>query len=173
MRTALLLLCAAALQAEPFKLEPGEFRWVPITVTRVPTAVSCRFRVVSGKPTLHMEIMAMSEFRHFNRKRDYDTLAFTPDGSEGEIRRMVDEHGEYAVVVENANGAPPALVDVEVSTDVDPSEDSMARVLPPGRRLAVILISFAIFFALVTWSAWRLLRATKFSFPSVSAPRGR
>jgi hypothetical protein len=35
----------------------------------------------------------------------------------------------------------------------------MARVLPPGRRLAVILISFGIFFGLVTWSGWRLWRA--------------
>ena len=33
--------------------------------------------------------------------------------------------------------------------------------LPPERRLVVILISFAVFFAIVTWSARRLLRLVR------------
>jgi hypothetical protein len=72
----------------------------------------------------------------------------------------MDERGEFAVVVANDDQAPAAMVDVEVSTDLNPSPDSMARELPPGRRLAVILISFGLFFGVVTWSGLRLLRAT-------------
>jgi hypothetical protein len=154
-----VLVVAAALHATPMKLEPGEYRWVPFTVKRNPTAVDCRFRVLQGGPTVHMEVMSVSQFRLFSRGRDYQPFASAPDGRIGEIRRLVDERGEFAVVVENDERAPVAMVDLEVTTDLNPSPESMARVLPPGRRLAVILISFGIFFGLVTWSGWRLWRA--------------
>jgi hypothetical protein len=152
------LMAASALQALPLRLEPGEYRWVPFTVKRSPTAVDCRFRVLQGGPTVHMEILSAAEFRRFSRGRNYDPFASAPDGRTGEIRRLVDERGEFAVVVENDEHAPVAMVDLEVTTDLNPSPDSLARVLPPDRRLAVILISFGIFFGLVTWSGWRLWR---------------
>jgi hypothetical protein len=154
----LFLLAAGALQAVPFHLRPGEYRWLPFSVQRIPTAVDCSFRVLEGGPTVHMEVMTLGEFRRFNRKRDYDTLASAPDGREGEIRRLLDERGQFAVVVMNGAAAPVATVDLEVRTDLDPSADSMAQTLPPGRRLAVILISFGLFFAMVMGAGWRLWR---------------
>jgi len=160
---AVALFGASSLPAMPLHLGPGEYRWIPFTVKRIPTLVDCRFRVLQGGPTVHMEIMSVPEFRRFNRGRDYDALATAPDGREGEIRRLVDERGEFAVVVANGDRAAVAMVDLEVRTDLDPSADSMARVLPPGRRLAVILISFGIFFGVVTWSGLRLLRVTRAS----------
>jgi hypothetical protein len=180
MKSALIaLLLAAGAAAAPVRVEPGEFRWNRFFVNRAPTAVDCRYRVVQGKPTVHMEIMSRAEFREFTHRHEYDTLALTQDGDAGEIRRVVDDHGEFEVVVINDDHAPPAMVELEVRTDVNPSADSMAQVLPPGRRLAVILISFGIFFVTITWSAWRLLRATgrpqrrALSSPWESFPRDR
>lgn len=162
MRAAiLLLLCACAAQAAPFRLDGGDNRYFQVTVTRVPTLVECRFKVLQGAPSVHLEIMTDGEYRHMNRGRDYDAIASSPTAREGEIRRMVEERGRFDVVLINDRGAPAAVVDFVVHTDVDPSEDSVARMLSPERRLAVILISFAIFFGLVTWSAWRLLRANR------------
>jgi hypothetical protein len=153
------LLVATALQATPFRLDPGEYRWLSFTVKKIPTAVDCKFRVLSGRATVHMEVLTMPEFRRFYRGQDHEMFASSPNGQKGEIRQMVDERGEFAVIVRNEDRAPTAIVDLEVSTDVNPSPESMARVLPPGRRLAVILISFGIFFGLVMWSGWRLWRA--------------
>jgi hypothetical protein len=155
----LALLSVGALSAAPLRLGPGEYKWLPLTVQRIPTEVACRFRVLRGGPTVHMEILSASEFRRFNRGRDYDALATAPDGREGELQRLIDERGEFAVVVANEDRAPEAMVDLEVSTDLNPSEDSMVRVLSPGRRLAVIVISFGIFFGVVMWSGFRLSRA--------------
>jgi hypothetical protein len=157
----LALFCAGALKGVPLSLGPGEYKWLPLTVKRIPTGVDCRFRVMQGGATVHMEILSAAEFRRFNRSRDYDALATAPDGHQGEIRRLMDEPGEFAVVVANDDRAPEAMVDLEVSTDLNPSPESMARVLSPQRRLAVIVVSFAIFFGLITWSGWRLLRATR------------
>jgi hypothetical protein len=162
MKVLILALTAAGLlSAVPLRLGPGEYKWVPLTVKRIPTGVDCRFRVLQGGATVHMEILSGAEFRRFNRGREYDALATAPAGRQGEIRRLMDESGNFAVVVANDDRAPEAMVDLEVSTDLNPSPDSMARVLSPQRRLGVIVISFAIFFGIVTWSGFWLLRATR------------
>jgi hypothetical protein len=106
----------------------------------------------------------MSEFRQFNRGRKHETLAVSPDAASGEFRRIVEERGQYAVVIVNQKKAPAATVSLDVSTDLNPSA-GIARELPAGRRLAVILISFALFFATVTWAGIKLMRAVSGSEP--------
>ena len=54
------------------------------------------------------------------------------------------------------DGAFPVSVSLQVRTTVD-----IARTLPPERRLTVILISFAFFFATVAWSGQKLVRAMR------------
>ena len=161
----LFLLSATAWGVEqtqaPFRLDPGEFRWFPFTVKQVPTEVDCHFEVVKGDASVHMELLPMSEFRRFNRGREHDTLAISYDAKSAGFRRMVDARGQYAVVVQNRAGAPPAMVSLEVRTDLNPNADVVAKTLPPERRLVVILISFAIFFITVTWSGIKLVRAIR------------
>jgi len=161
--TAAFLLAAAGSQddaGQPFRLEPGDFRWIPLTVRHTPLEVDCRFEVTQGGTGIHIELLPISEFRLFSRGREHDTMAFTPDGRSGEFRRIVDVGGEYAVVVENKRGAPPATVLLRVRTNLNPGAD-VARILSPQRRLAVILISFAFFFATVAWSGRRLIKAMR------------
>jgi hypothetical protein len=145
---------------QPFRLEPGDFRWVPFTVRQTPSEVDCRFEVLKGNPSVHVELLPMSEFRLFNRGREHDTMALTPNGQSGEFKRIIDVRGQYAVVVTNASGAPPATVLLRVQTNVNPGAD-VARTLPPGRRLGVILISFTFFFVTVAWSGRKLMRALR------------
>jgi hypothetical protein len=99
----------------------------------------------------------MSEFHEFDRGLGHDTLVVTPDGRSGDLRRIIDVSGEYAVVVVNGKRSPAATVSFEVRTSVNPD----ARTLSPRRRLTVILLSFAFFFVTVTWSARKLLRAMR------------
>lgn len=156
---ALLLATGdAAPDAErPIRLEPGDFRWVEITVRQTPSEVDCRYQVIEGDASVHVELLPRSEFHAFSRGRDHDTMALTPKGRNGEFRRIVDERGRYAVVVENARGARPATIVLHVQTIVNPGD--VARTLPPERRLAVIAISFAIFFVTVAWSGRKLIKA--------------
>jgi hypothetical protein len=145
---------------QPFRLEPGDFRWIPFTVHQTPSEVDCRFEVINGNPSVHVELLPMSEFRLFSRGREHDTMALTPDGQSGEFRRIIDVRGQYAVVVKNARSAPPATVLLRVQTNLNPGAD-VARTLPPARRLTVILISFAFFFITVAWSGRKLMRAMR------------
>jgi hypothetical protein len=162
--TAAFFLAAASSQQDnadqTFQLESGDFVWMSLPVRHTPSEVDCRFEVTKGDPSIHVELLPMSEFRSFSRGREHDTMALTPNGSTGEFRRVVDVRGEYAVVVENKRGAPPATVSLHVRTRLDPGAD-VAQVLPPGRRLAVILISFGFFFITVAWSGRKLVRAMR------------
>jgi len=159
----LLLASTGAVNAQqvPFRLDPGEFRWIPFTVNQIPTEVECHFNVVKGEASVHMELLPMTEFRRFNRGREHETLAVSDDARSATFRRIVDTKGQYAVVVVNKAGALPAMVSLEVRTDLNPNADVVAKMLPPGRRLAVIAISFAIFFVTVSWSGFKLIRAIR------------
>jgi hypothetical protein len=158
-----LLFAAAALAAEPqqIHLEPGEYRWVPITVKQIPTEVSCRLEVSSGQATVHAELLPMSEFRLFARRQKHDTLAISREGQSSEFRRIVDSRGQYAVVVRNREDAGAVDLTFDVRTEVDPASAAVAQTLPARRRLTVILVSFALFFATVLWSGLKLMRAIR------------
>ncbi len=166
LAVATLLLAAGARAespgnaAHPIRLEAGDFRWMPFTVRQIPSEVDCRYDVVQGAGTVHVELLPMTEFRAFSRGRDHDTIALTPDGRSGEFRRIIEQRGQYAVVVENAPGAHPVTVALDVRTNVTPGAD-VARMLSQRRRLTVIAISFAFFFVTVAWSGRKLLRAIR------------
>jgi hypothetical protein len=148
-------------KGQPFRLEPGDYRWQTIAIRQTPVQVDCHFQVLSGSSSVHVELLPMSEFRQFDRGADHETLVVTPDGHSGDFRRIIDVSGQYAVVVVNGKRAPPATVSLEVRTSVNPGARDTARTLSPQRRLTVILISFASFFVTVTWSARMLLRAMR------------
>jgi hypothetical protein len=145
---------------QTFRLESGDFVWMSLPVRHTPSEVDCRFEVTNGDPSIHVELLPMSEFRSFSRGGEHDTMALTPNGRTGEFRRVIDVRGEYRLVVKNKRGAPPATVSLHVRTKLDPGAD-VAQVLSPGRRLAVILISFGFFFITVAWSGRKLVRAMR------------
>jgi hypothetical protein len=159
----LLITASCAAQSKnagpPIHLETGDFRWVTFTVRQIPSEVDCRFQVVEGGATVHVELLPMSEFRAFSHGRDHDTMALTSDGRTGEFRRIIEQRGQYAVVVKNERGARPVTVVLDLHTNLNPAD--VARTLSPRRRLTVILISFAFFFVTVAWSGRKLLRAIR------------
>ena len=151
---------APAGTAQPIRLEADDFRWIPFTVRQTPSEVDCRYEVLQGGGTVHVELLPMSEFRAFSRGREHDVVALTQDGRSGEFRRIIEQRGQYAVVVKNARGAHPVTVALYLRTNITPGAD-IARTLPQKRRLIVITISFAFFFVTAAWSGRKLLRAVR------------
>jgi hypothetical protein len=165
-----LLLALALLRAQGagpqdkgqlLRLQPSDFRWIPFTIGHTPAEVDCHFEVVSGGGSVHAELLPLSEFRLFDRGEDHETLATTPNERSGDFRRILETPGKYAVVVVNADSASPVSVSLQLRTDVNPDNKDVARTLPPERRLTVILMSFAFFFATVAWSGRKLRRAMR------------
>jgi hypothetical protein len=162
--TLMLLLFAGATDQDPsFRLDPGDFRWVPFTVKKTPASVTCRFEVLEGDATVHAELLPMSEFRLFDRGRQHETMAVTATSRAGEFRRVIDAGGQYAVVIVNEKKARPVTVSLRVETNVSPGGGDIARELPPRRRLTVVVIGLGIFFVTVTWSSRKLISAMRSS----------
>src|SRR5262249_29387711 len=79
----------------------------------------------------------------------------------GSLTYRLHRPGEYAVVIDNRGLQAPVRVHLWVWLDFSERSAQGVGYLSPQRRLGVILISFAVFFAIVTWSARKLLEATK------------
>jgi len=153
------LLAAAGSGNQAVRLDGGEYRWWPIYVRQVPMQVNCRFEVLNGAQTVHAELVPQDQFRSFIRRRSYEKLVSTGDTKNGSFSQIVPQRGDYAVVIMNRKNAPVAIVSLSIETTLNPAGAGIARTLPPGRRLAVILVSFAIFFVSIGWSGHKLIQA--------------
>ena len=146
---------------QPITLQPGDYKWLPVIVRVTPTAVDCHFEVVSGKSTVHAELVTARDFVLFSHGREYENLATTPSLAAGGFRRMIETPGRYRVMIANDKGAPPATVALTIHVDVDPPPSSISTSLSTRRKISVILISLGIFSATVLWSGKKLLLAYK------------
>lgn len=166
LATIAVLLAAAAGpgvsgSSQAIRLDPGEFRWWPLHVRKAPSEIDCRFEVLRGGATVHAELLRQYDFRQFVRRRPYEKLTGTAQGGNGSFSQIVPDRGDYAVVIMNRASAPVAVVSMYIEAKVSAEGSGIARTLAPGRRLAVILISFAIFFVSAGWSGHRLIRGMK------------
>ena len=69
--------------------------------------------------------------------------------------------GQYAVVIDNRLGGLEAAAHLRVSLDFGGRPGPEVTRLSPGRQLTVIAITFAVFFAIVSYSARRLLQGIR------------
>ena len=166
MKLALLLLlaapsvisAAAVLTNDIYQIPAGEWRWVRFEIGHRPATVECRFETVGGGEA-QAELDSRPDLELFRQHKLHESLASTDAGPGGMFSLYIPDPGEYAVVIRNP-GASAASVHLTVSLSFGPPPIA-SRSLSPTRRLTVILISFAAFFAIVTFSARALLRAMK------------
>ena len=156
MIAALVLLLVASSRVEvlneDFAIPANDWRYVPRAVNQEPALVDCDFR--SGSPGAQVRVALLSRADLDARRagRESEELASTAIGPRGTLRVAVHEPETY-VVIEN-RGAQPASVRLRIYL-----EEPQVRYLAPGRQLAVILISFGVFLAIVSLSAMKLLNA--------------
>lgn len=166
-----MLFAAVGLVASPITLpnapqgdngqvfELQDYRWVQVVVKRIPTLIDCSFEVMTGAPSVRVELVSERNFRQFSRGLSYETLEATETGHSGRFQRLVETPGRYRVLIRNRQGAAPVAVSLVVHTDVDPQNDGVSGGVTPLRRLVVILASLMIFSGTVMWSGRRLVRA--------------
>jgi hypothetical protein len=139
--------------------ELQDYRWVQVVVKRIPTLIDCSFEVVTGTPTVHVELVTERDFRQFSRRLTYETLEATETGHSGRFQRLMETPGVYRVLIRNSRGAAPVAVSLAVHTEVDPQGDNVSSGVTPLRRFVVVLASLMIFSGTVMWSGRRLVRA--------------
>ena len=159
---ALFLLTASstsvALVDELYEIPADEWRYVEVSLQQQPALVSADYSADAGVKDVRVALLLREDLARLRSGRADSWLAVTEAGPSGGLRYRVREPGEYAIVVDNRGGERPASVHLKVSLDFGQGRGPDVTTLSPRRQLSVILISFAAFFGVVTWSARRLLR---------------
>ena len=160
-----LLLLASTQRVEivngPFEIPPGKWYQVGLGLRQGrPVLVSADFEVHGG-PEIRLEFLRREDLGARLEGRPNSFLAMSPQGRSGRLRYLVRERGYYVVFLDNRQGAQAVTGHLRVEEDFGRRRNPEVSQLSPQRQIAVIVISFAVFFAIVTYSARHLLRAIR------------
>lgn len=109
----------------------------------------------------------MSYFREYSRGRPYEAIGITEEGESGSLTHILEEPAQYVLIISNdrrvgkQTSGNPATVILDFYVDTDYAAHLPVKTLPPRQRLVVILASFGLFFGIVLFSGWRLVRGIK------------
>ena len=158
MIAALLFLLAAFarvdLMDENFEIPASDWRYVPRPLTQQPAMADCVFQSDRPDAQVRLVLLSHADLNAWRVDRDHEEIATTPVGPRGTLRMPVHDLDTYVAI---ENRAPrPVRVRLRVFL-----EQPQVRYLSRGRQLAVIVISFGVFFAIVSLSARKLLKAIR------------
>jgi len=156
--TAASLFGAAVLTDDVYQLPAGEWRWVRFEIRQRPAIAECHFQTI-GDGEVRAELVSRPDLELFRQHKPHESLASTDTLRGGELAQFIQDPGQYAVVIQNP-GSRPVAVKLTVTLTFGATKP-ISRYLSPTRRMTVILVSFAMFFAIVTFSTRALLRAMK------------
>jgi len=162
---ALILLATSTrleLVNEALTIPAGDWRYVELGLNQKPALVSAAFEVESGAQRLTLRIMRRPDMDRLRKGLPNGAIVATLPGNKGRLLYRVSVPGDYVVVIDNRSGdRQPSVARLRVALDFGANQRSQVTRLSPQRQLTVILISFAVFFTIVTYSARRLLRGIR------------
>ncbi len=160
---AFLLLFASgrvSLVDEVYQVPANEWRYVEIALSRQAGVLRAAFEVEKQPAGIRMALLRPADLDRLRNERPHGVLAATASGSSGRLWYPISQPGDYDIVLDN-NGDSSATVRLRVWLDSAGAGGPAVTFLSPRRQLTVILISFGVFFGVVTWSARRLWRTMR------------
>jgi len=165
---SLILLAASThvdLVNEVVRVPAGDWRYVEVGLKQRPAFVSADYTVEPGSGDVRLAVVERDQLELSGKPGGGalpdGALAITAPGRSGRLRYRVPRRGEYAVVIDNLMGAGAAAAHLRVSLDFGGRPGPEVTRLSPARQLTVIAITFAVFFAIVSYSARRLLQGIR------------
>ncbi|MGB7762177.1 MAG: hypothetical protein WBL61_20255 [Bryobacteraceae bacterium] len=159
---ALALGPAGELVNQVFTIPADDWRYVDLDIGQRPALVEAEYEVRSGSDQVRLAVMRREDLEHLREDLAHGVVEATEPGRSGKLACEVRPPGEYVVVVDNRRGdGRSAVVRLRIRLDPSPFAGAIPARISPRRRLTVILVSFAAFFAIVTWSGRKLLPAVR------------
>jgi len=158
----ILMLAASSVADvvdEVYQIPAHEWRYVELGLNQKPAVVNARYTVQSGSSQVRIALMRRDDLERLRAGLPHGVIEETEPGSSGEFIPRVRGAGDYVVVVDNEG--EKATVHLRIWLDFGVQAAPEMTRLSPRRQLVVILLSFATFFGIVTWSARRLLRGIR------------
>jgi hypothetical protein len=158
MIVALVFLLATSprplLVDKAFQIPALQWRYWDHPLTAEPALLVCQFDSERADARVRVALVSRRELNAWLSGHDHEELGSTPVGPSG-VMRVAAHDPETYVVIDN-RGARPAAVHLRVFLDA-----ASVRYLSRSRRLVVVVISFAVFFGIASFSARKLLKAAK------------
>jgi len=145
---------------EVYQIPASEWRYVELGLNQQPGMVFAHYEVRSGPPQVRLALLRREDLERLREGLPHGIIEETDPAGAGAFRPHVRGPGDYVVVVDN-QGAAPTSVHLRIWLDFGIRRGPEVTQLSPRRQFTVLLISFATFFGIVTWSARRLLKGIR------------
>lgn len=161
------LLACMLLLASPASIElldetptigAGKWNYYAVNLRQRTARITANFQVLSPAGEVKLALLTHGDAERLFHDAPHGVLVSTGASRQGTITFPVPRPDDYDVVVDNRDGAHDVSVRVRVSLDFAVSAPTVVTAAPV-RQLTVIGLSFLFFFAVVTYSARRILRA--------------
>lgn len=164
----LALMCTLALALAPasaeelvnpvFTVAAGEWRYVDLGIGQRTAQIEAEYEVRAGSNRVRLAVMRRDDMEHLRAGLAHGVVEETAAGRAGKLECAVRPPGDYVLVVDNQMGeGRAAVVGLRIRLEFPPMGGAIPERISAQRRLTVILVSFAAFFAIVTWSGRKLL----------------
>ncbi|HUB34401.1 MAG TPA: hypothetical protein VMA31_15290 [Bryobacteraceae bacterium] len=166
---ALLFLLAAPrvqLVDDVYHVPADDWRYVDFSLKQRVALVTAECEAGSEATPVRIALLRREDLARLRAGEPHGMLDVTRPGAHNRLHYLVNEPGDYALVIDN-EGASAATVHLAIWLDFGVQPPAVTQI-SPGRRVSVILISFAIFLAIAGFSTRRLLAA----FRTQSEPAG-
>jgi hypothetical protein len=155
---ASVLASAGELVDHVYTIPADEWRYVELGIGQRPALVEAEYEVRAGADQVRLAVMRRDDLEHLREGLAHGVVEETEPGRAGRIECEVHPPDEYVVVVDNQmGGGRAAVVRLRIRLEFPPVGGAVPERISARRRLTVILVSFAAFFAIVTWSGRKLL----------------
>jgi hypothetical protein len=136
---------------QTYSIPANEWRYVEVPLPG-PARLTAEYHSVMDGDDIRVMVVRDEDLGLLRNEKPNGFIAESQPGPSGILGCYLPEPGHYAVVVDNREGERAASVTLWVKLD-----SAQVTFLPRNRQLIVILASFGFFFAVVTWSARKLL----------------
>jgi len=155
---ALAFASAEELVDHVYTIPADEWRYVELGIGERAARVAAEYEVEAGADHVRLAVMRRDDLEHMREDLAHGVVEETEPGRAGKLECEVRPPGDYVVVVDNQMGdGRAAVVRLRIRLEFPPAAGAVPERISGGRRLTVILLSFAAFFAIVTWSGRKLL----------------
>ena len=157
----ILLLAASRVELvdEVYQIPANEWRYVELGLNQQPAFVAAAYEVNSGPSAVRLALLAAPDLEKLKAGAPHSVMDVTEEAGRGVLNHQVREPGDYVLVIDN-QGNSPASVRLRVWLDFARRGPAVTQ-LSPTRQLAIVVISFAVFFGIVSFSARRLLKLVR------------